>query len=381
MKKILIFTDSFLPGYKGGGPVTSINNLVNIMKDDFEILICTSNHDFGETQAYKNIISDTVIPFNENQIVYLSKMSFKNIFTTIKKFDPDVLYLNSFFSITTQIVMFLNKLVFHKKVVLAPRGELQVNALNIKKNKKLLFLRVYKFFKLYNNVTFHSTDIIETQRIKKLFRTDSVLEAENAVKVQNLDALKKAKNELKLVFISRISRKKNLHYALSVLKSIKHDVVFDIYGPKEDLKYWKECQNIINQLPENVKVTYKGVLQQKDVIRTLRMYHSFFFPTVSENFGHVIVEAMQAGIVPIISNQTPWVRLEDENAGYDIGLSEKNGFIKAIEKLYLMDNEEFTQSSLGTITYIQKKLNIKKLSLLYINFFSKITKNKTNVQK
>jgi len=26
MKKVLIFVDSFLPGYKGGGPITSISN-------------------------------------------------------------------------------------------------------------------------------------------------------------------------------------------------------------------------------------------------------------------------------------------------------------------------------------------------------------------
>ena len=49
MKKILLFVDYFIPGFKAGGPVSSIVNLVKLLNNDFEIVITARNHDFGES--------------------------------------------------------------------------------------------------------------------------------------------------------------------------------------------------------------------------------------------------------------------------------------------------------------------------------------------
>ena len=374
--KILIFTDSFLPGFKGGGPITSISNLVNLLSKYFDILICTRNHDFGESNPYQNIVYDQITNYKEYNVIYLSKMDKSNISRVINEFNPNLLYLNSFFSKTTLIVMLLNKFNFKKKIVVAPRGELQVNALNIKKTKKSIYLFLYKLFGFYKNIFFHSTDIIETNSIKELFYTNDITELQNSVKINKFDPLIKNKNELKMIFVSRVSRKKNLHFALNILKEIKYNISLDIYGPKEDIEYWNECENIIKTLPNNIKVTYKGSLAQNQIVEKMREYHCFFFPTLSENFGHVIVEAMQAGLIPIISNQTPWIKLNEVNAGWDIKLDDKNQYIQAIEELYTMDKEEYTNKSLSIMKYIHDKLDMDKLTIEYINFFNKILKEK-----
>ena len=374
--KILIFTDSFLPGFKGGGPITSISNLVNLLSKYFDILICTRNHDFGESNPYQNIVYDQITNYKEYNVIYLSKMDKSNISRVINEFNPDLLYLNSFFSKTTLIVMLLNKFNFRKKIIVAPRGELQVNALNIKKTKKSIYLFLYKLFGFYKNIFFHSTDIIETNSIKELFYTNDITELQNSVKINKFDPLIKNKNELKMIFVSRVSRKKNLHFALNILKEIKYNISLDIYGPKEDIEYWNECENIIKTLPNNIKVTYKGSLAQNQIVEKMREYHCFFFPTLSENFGHVIVEAMQAGLIPIISNQTPWIKLNEVNAGWDIKLDDKNQYIQAIEELYTMDKEEYTNKSLSIMKYIHDKLDMDKLTIEYINFFNKILKEK-----
>ena len=372
MKKILIFADSFLPGFKGGGPITSVSNLVNLLNKDFNILICTRNHDFGESKPYKDIVYDKITRYQKYNVIYLSKMDKKNIVKVIEEFNPDMIYLNSFFSAITQIVMFLNKFTFKKKLIVAPRGELQQNALNIKKTKKSIYLAIYKLLGFYKNIYFHSTDPIETDSIKNMFGVDTITQLQNPVKLHRFEPLVKKENELKLIFVSRISRKKNLHYALNLLKNIKYDIVFDIYGPKEDMEYWSECQDIIDKLPKNIIVSYKGSLVQSEIVEKMRKYHAFFFPTLSENFGHVIVEAMQAGLVPIISDQTPWLNLEYKNIGWDIDLADKKLFIKAIEKLYKMNNVDYSQLSLNTIDYIHKKLDMKRLKNDYIAFFNKI---------
>ncbi len=371
-RKILIFIDSFLPGYKGGGPVTSIANLVNLLNKHFDVCIVTRNHDFGEQKPYDNILFDEITKYRDYNVIYLSKTNRKTISKVIQEFNPDLLYVNSLFATTTQIVMFLNKTIFHKKMILAPRGELQENALEIKKTKKSIYLFLYKLLRLYKNTHFHSTDTIETHRIRSLFGISQIRELSNAVKVHNFKPLSKKENELKLIFVSRIAKKKNLDYALEVLRGIKSKVQFDIYGPREDAGYWKQCKALIGKLPKNIEVHYKGSLKQDEIVPIMRKYHAFFFPTKSENFGHVIVEAMQSGLVPIISDQTPWVDLEDKDAGWDIALNDENKFVQAIEKLYGMDNNTYEKLSEGTIKHIQERLNMDLLEKQYVDFFNEV---------
>ena len=372
MIKILFFVDSFLPGYRGGGPIASISNLASLLNDRINILICTRNHDFGDTKVYTGIASDVVTKFEDKKVIYLSKLNILSVLKTIDDFNPDVIYLNSFFSKATQLVFFLNYIKYNKKIVIAPRGELQVNALKIKRIKKYTYLFLYKFLQMQKIAHFHSTDIIETESIKKLLNVNNITEISNVVKIHTFKPLNKKKHELKIIFVSRISKKKNLLFALECLKSIKHDVVFDIYGPKEDVGYWNECQNVINNLPANIKVKYKGGVDQKKVIPIMRRYHVFLLPTRSENFGHVIVEAMQAGLIPIISDQTPWVGLQDVNIGWSIPLNRKLDYIKAIDSLCKINSKDYMNKSSRTMSYIHTKIDINLIAEKYLNFFYKI---------
>ena len=57
-KKILCFVNYYLPGFRSGGPVRTISNIVDQLGDEFEFMIVCSNHDAGETKLYQNIIED-----------------------------------------------------------------------------------------------------------------------------------------------------------------------------------------------------------------------------------------------------------------------------------------------------------------------------------
>jgi len=371
MIKILFFIDSFLPGYKGGGPVTSISNLTTLLKDSADILICTKNHDFGSCDIYEGIISDKVTRFEDKNVIYLSKMNISSIIETIDNFNPDVIYLNSFFSKTTQLVLFINYMKYNHKVIVAPRGELQDNALKIKHIKKFVYLFFYRILRIQKSVHFHSTDPIESNSIKKILSTNNITEIQNPVKVCKFKPLVKDTSILKIVFVSRISRKKNLLFALELLQPITQKIIFDIYGPKEDVKYWRKCQEVIDNLPKNIMVSYKGELPQQEVITTMRQYHVFLLPTFSENFGHVIVEAMQAGLIPVISDQTPWNKLQGLNVGWSIPLNRRANYVKAINSLCEINNKDYKERSSRVMNYINTKIDADLIAEKYLNFFIK----------
>lgn len=104
----------------------------------------------------------------------------------------------------------------------------------------------------------------------------------------------------------------------------------------------------------------------------MRKYHAFLLPTLSENFGHVIVEAMQAGLIPIISDQTPWRGLEKINIGWSIPLNRELDYIKAINSLCEINNKNYSHKSSGVINYIQAKIDNKLAAEKYLNFFKYI---------
>ena len=126
----------------------------------------------------------------------------------------------------------------------------------------------------------------------------------------------KQKGVGRFVFISRILWKKNLLSAISFFSEVKGKVQFDIYGPKEDQNYWEECEKAMLTMPSNIHIEYKGVLSHEEIHSTFNQYDAFIFPTLSENFGHVIAESLVSGCIPIISDQTPWSDINEAKAGW-----------------------------------------------------------------
>ena len=53
--KIAILIDWYLPGTKAGGPVRSIYSLINLLKNDYDFYIITTNKDLGSENEYKDI--------------------------------------------------------------------------------------------------------------------------------------------------------------------------------------------------------------------------------------------------------------------------------------------------------------------------------------
>ena len=159
--------------------------------------------------------------------------------------------------------------------------------------------------------------------------------------------------------------------AINLMKGVRGNVQFDIYGPKENEDYWKECENAIKILPENVRVNYCGVLSHNEIHRTFCQYDAFLFPTLSENYGHVIAESLVTGCIPIISDQTPWTDMNEAGAGWAIPLSNEQSFKSAIQEVIDMGEEDILSKRNNMGRYVAEKLNLDKLKEEYLGVFKK----------
>ena len=340
---ILTFINYYLPGFKSGGPIRSIANMVEALDDQFEFRIVTSDRDSLDVAPYQGIRSDAWISVGKALVYYVSPGR-RRLFSwarLLRETPHDVLYLNSLFNpVYTLLPLLARRLAGSQKqrVVVAPRGECSPGALGLKRWKKKPFLATAQIAGLYRNVLWHASTEDEAHLIRQKFGGEArIIVARNlpSMLVQQR-AECEAINEsgpLRIVFLSRIARMKNLDYALRVLAKTCMPIQFDIWGTLEDPDYWKKCQEQIQALPENVAARYRGVADHSEVNRILSDYDLFFLPTRGENYGHVITEALAAGTPVLLSDQTPWRNLQQEGIGWDLPL--ENGeaaFLEAIEE-------------------------------------------------
>lgn len=372
--KILIILTGFLPGKKFGGPPISVDNFCSLMNED-ECFIVTRNHDMGETETYKDIKSG----WNDRgncKVLYLSdkEYGYRKYEEVIKEINPDVIYLQGLFQNCIIPCLFLAK-KHNIPVLLAPRGELCAGAFK-KKYKKVPYIIFLKIFGLLNKVHFQSTSEEETEAIMQHLgiTEDRIHFLTNVPSIPKKEypMPEKQPGVAKFVFISRIVRKKNLKAAISYFKNIDGDVTFDIYGPIEDKDYWRECQDEIKLLPSNIKVNYCGLVSHDQIHETFSRYHAFLFPTFSENFGHVIAEALSVGCPVIISDQTPWNDVEKYNAGWALAIDKEQLFVNAIRALMGYKNNDEGKIRVNSKKYFALKNNLEVIKKRYRTSFFKV---------
>lgn len=375
MKKVLVMNGQYLPGYKGGGPIQSCVNMVEYLSDKFEFKVICADRDFKETKPYEGVRVNSWNQVGSAQVFYMSPDSqtlsgFKKL---LNETDYDILYLNGFFSpIFTIKPLVLRRLgrIKKKRTILVARGDLMQGKgrLGHKRLKKLVYITVAKLTGMYNDILWHATSEDELRDINRIFSKAKVYEIANlpprlATEKPFID---KVPGKLKLVFISRITKTKNLIYALEVLKQINEgEIVFDIYGPTEDKGYWAECENLIREMPENVTVSYCGEIPHNNVPEVFQRYHAFFFPTLGENYGHIIVEAMMNNCLCILSEgTTPW---DEYIKGLDIGapLDKQDRFVEIIRRLTSADQSAMDSMLKYNKDYIALKANPDKEIELY----------------
>lgn len=314
--KVLCVVDYYLPGFKGGGPLRTIGNMRQLLAGEVELAVFTRDRDLGADTPYVGFPADCWIQTANGPMYYASPDMFgvRGLQQALTGLTFRVLYLNSFFGLRSSIRPYLwsRRALPGVPILLAPRGEFSPGALALKRTKKRAYLALVRALGLYGDVQWQASSEAEKVDILRQFPTATVVHlAEDPVRLE-ADTPAPAEpglnrdGAIRIVFISRISPMKNLDGLLRILATVSCPIWLDIYGPVEDRTYWAFCRTLIAKLPPHILVNWKGELEPNAVSPVFGTYDLFAFPTLGENFGHVIFEALRAGTPVLISDQTPW---------------------------------------------------------------------------
>lgn len=365
--KILTFVNYYLPGFRGGGPIRSIANLVAHLGREYEFRIVTTDRDFADEHTYDGVDAEKWQKVGDAEVCYMRKERINPwvVRKLLANSNCDVIYLNSFFHprFTIQILLlrYLG-LVPRIPAVLAPRGELSAGALALKKWKKRAFVVLARALGLYDRVLWQASSAHEEAEIRAIFGGSAKIDRVPVLVVPDMAALNddvaspirtpKAVGTLRIAFLSRITRKKNLDGAIRMLGlGLRGNVEFTIYGAIDDQSYWEECQKQLRALPEGIRVRYAGPIAHSSVQGELTRSDLFFFPTHGENFGHVILEALLAGCSVLTSDRTPWLDLEARGVGWSLPLDRADQFAAALQHMIDLPPEECAARSRRAVQY------------------------------
>ena len=358
---ILVFIRHYLPGFRSGGPVRSVANLVKALESEYDFRIVCLNRDHGEKAVYPNVRSGQWTKLGAASVYYATEqeVGFRLSRRLANEIKPDMIYLNSLFDREFSMKPFL-ALGFGRRtpVLLAPRGELSNSALDLKAKRKRIFLAFSKASRYFSKANWHSSSTTECERIRMVIspREHQLFLASNLPQLSFENKQRKKLKQigrLKIVLAARISPMKNTLAAIQIAAQLQSEVQLDLYGTLEDSDYWAACMHEIAKCPANVKVRYLGEIPHEQINEVLQEYDVMLMPTLGENFGHSIIEAMAAGLPVVISDRTPWRGLIEAGVGADLPLENVSAFVNQLVRFQQMHEEEIQHVGASCRKYVR----------------------------
>jgi glycosyltransferase involved in cell wall biosynthesis len=355
---LYIITEYFHPFSDAGGPIRSIEQILEVLNQNSSIKLMTSanNHQGKKlpistkvNQFINESITETPIFYSSNSIIGILKLV--QLYIKNRQY---TFYINGMFIPRLSILPAL----ICKNVIISPRGML----INETFGSKFLFKKIYLFiYKLLvsKNVIWHATDAAEVLDIKRFFGERANVKLITNIPVKPLDinlTRHKQTESLKLVYFGLIVQKKGLLSLIQTLKSLSLPISLDIYGSIKDQSYWETCLHEMNTNNSKAIFNYFGHANPSESQYILAKYDAFVLLTKGENFGHSIYEALSVGTPVIITNKTPWQFNESVNPpGWVINNDNQgidtNALKQTLTNLYHMDNDAYALSSKAAHTY------------------------------
>lgn len=348
--RVLVVSPSYAPGYKAGGVQRSVTALVATSPSDVEVLVVAADRDTDDDTPYAGL-SGRVVPRDGARVLYLDPGEPRHWWRLIRHaraFRPHVLYLNSLWNPAFGMVPALLaalRVIPADTVVTAPRGQLHGGALATGSRLKALVLPAWRLWARRGHHAFHCTDDAEVAAVRAQVPAARCVVSLDPIELPRAPAPYRpaaARQQLEIVHLSRVSRKKNHDTLLRALALVRAPVRLRVIGPLEDKAFVAELRTLVAALPRHVSVEFTGPVPPGTVRDHFAEADVFAFPTLGENFGHVIPEALSASCPVLAGPLTPFGDTLRAGGGEVLDPTDPGAWADAIDRWAALTPEEMT---------------------------------------
>jgi glycosyltransferase involved in cell wall biosynthesis len=202
-------------------------------------------------------------------------------------------------------------------LVISPRGMLAPAALAFSRLKKQVFWALLQGPAIRDTACLHATSEQEYQEIRGFGLANAVAVIPNGIDLPELPAGRTIPAERVVLSLGRVHPKKGLVRlvrAWSQIESGRPDWRLKIVGPPE-AGHDRELRALATALGIT-RIAVEGPIYGEAKTMAYRDAEVFVVPTLNENFGLTVAEALAAGTPAIVTKGAPWSGLEQEGCGW-----------------------------------------------------------------
>ena len=343
--RIRHFLSSLHP--KFGGPTASVPvqccGLVS-QGADVTLVTYTESRPFEEKLKAKGV---TIVDFERpaSKIAQVLHLPLKKLLT--KGDDADIYHYHGVWMPCNHWVSVYAHM-HGKKTVVNPRGDLEIARINYnrwKKLKKQIAWWLYGKKDTQNTACIIATSEQEKQAVRTLGITAPVAIIPNGIEMDAFPASisHKVHEKKTILFLSRVNPIKGIEYLLDAWKAIpeteRQNWQIHIAGNGDPKDYVKELEENAAGLGITDSVKFVGPITGADKLEKYQNCDLFVLPTLNENFGNVVAEAMMCELPVITTKNAPWKVLEDYKCGWWIDLSVEN-LVNALKEAMSLSDED-----------------------------------------
>lgn len=199
-------------------------------------------------------------------------------------------------------------------LIISPRGMLGAAALEFSRNLKRVVLALGQRRAFETAACFHATAASEVEDIRRAGIKAPIAVIPNGIDIPECDEVSGARTVL---YLGRLHPKKGIDQLITAWARIADRNPawrLRIVGPSE-----VGCRAALERHVKNLgapRVAFDGPLFGNDRLAAYQQSGLFVLPTLNENFGMVVAEALAAGIPVISTKGAPWQGLEIERCGW-----------------------------------------------------------------
>lgn len=301
--RVLASIEWFTPAFQAGGIISSLVNQVEHLSHALDFRIVCSNRDlvgqepmspnpgqWQQFERYRVMHTQPLVPW---QVI-------------LEQVQPDIIYINGLFNKPFCRDLLSISRDYGCPVVLASHGMLAPNALSIKPVRKYAWLTLQRLMGTMEALRWHASSEAESMQIKNWFPTADIRVAQNLP-----PAIGEVRHDpgtsLEFLSVGRIHPIKNYVFAAKCLKQLAQsaqvDITYRIIGPIENTE---EAHRISDHDDPRFNTEFVGVISPADLAEHYQKSRALLVPSLSENFGQVVVEALSNGLPVVVSEHTPW---------------------------------------------------------------------------
>lgn len=345
--RLLVVSQYWAPAELAGG-ARSTGRAIDALCGEVEAWVLAGDRDVGDPEPWPDLPATWV----ERDGVHVWAQPWDGgaggrLRAAIDEVRPDAIYLPSLFA-PGSLAVWRHRIARAPMpaVVVAPEGELHPGALAHHTWRKRAVLGLLRATGALRSVHWRAADELEAEQIRtaagrraQVSIAPDLHDPPDASRAPVRSATKEP-GRARVAFVGTIVPKKGLHRALELLWPMRHEVDLDVYGPVGSAHEWARCEAVLDRCEPEVRWTAHGPLPHAEVASRLADADLLILPTLGENYGYVIAEALEAGCPVLISDRTPWRGLAEHRCGWDLPLDDLQAWRRRVSAVVGWDEED-----------------------------------------